>query len=87
MGICDTPQVINAPRRQPITDPAAAINAPCHIKIALMSLRRYPIERKMAIYLIFASTDIVRTLKIPKPANRMMSETVMATDMLNVRKS
>src|SRR6266853_854581 len=41
----------------------------------------------MAISLIFASTDIVRTLKIPKPANRMMSETVIATDMLNVRKS
>ena len=39
MGICDTPQVINAPSRQPMTDPAAAINAPCQRKIALISLR------------------------------------------------
>src|SRR5947208_3067114 len=46
MGICDTPQVINAPSKQPSTDPAAAINAPCQRKIALMSLRRYPIERR-----------------------------------------
>ena len=37
--MCDTPQVINAPSKQPNSDPAAAINAPCHRKIAEISIR------------------------------------------------
>ena len=35
----------------------------------------------MAISLIFDSTDIVSTLKMPKPARRMISETVIAADI------
>ncbi len=53
--MCDTPQVINAPNEHPSSDPAAAISAPCHKKIALISIRRYPMERKIAISLILAS--------------------------------
>ncbi len=34
----------------------------------------------MAISFTFESTDMVRTLKIPKPASRIMSETVIAAD-------
>jgi len=38
--MCETPQVINAPSKQPSSDPAAAISAPCHKKIDEMSMRR-----------------------------------------------
>ena len=72
---------------QPITEPATAIIAPCQRKIEEMSRARYPIERKMAISLTFESTDMVRTLKMPKPASRMISETVIAAEMRRVRKS
>src|SRR5262249_3352344 len=83
----ETPHVIKAPKAQQTSEPAEAMSAPCHKKIQEISLRRYPMERKIAISLIFASTDIVRTLKIPKPASRMIKEVVMATDIRNVRKS
>ena len=61
--------------------------APCHKKMALMSARRYPIERRIAISFTFARTDMVRTLKIPNPARRMMRDTVIAADMRKVVKS
>ena len=48
----------------------------------MMSRERYPIERRMAISLIFDSTDMVRTLKMPKPASRIINETVIAAEIL-----
>src|ERR1700736_1394294 len=86
MGILEIPQVIKAPTMQPINEPAAATSPPCQRKIDEISRRRYPIDRKLAISLTLERTVIESTLKIPKPARRITSETVMAAERRRVRK-
>src|ERR1017187_4311152 len=84
--------VRNAPGQQcaenaPYKRAAPATMAPCQRKIALMSIRLYPIERRIAISLTFESTVMVSTLKMPNPANSIINETVIAADIRRVSKS
>ena len=62
--------------------PADKTIAPCQRKIDATSLGVKPIERKMAISLVFSITRIANTLNIPKPDNKRMQDTVIAEDTL-----
>ena len=80
-------KVTSTPKRVPEITPKIRTMIPCHKKTADASEHEKPIDLKMAISLVFSSTMIAKTLKIPSPDSRSILETVIADDTLNALKT